>query len=101
MLAPEAYWALIGWEPVNPRIIKAKFTTKKKDIRLNILQCYVPTNDAEEEKKDNFFQQLQAAFDREGAKDIIMLMGDFNAKIGMDNTGYEDIMGPHGLRQMN
>ena len=28
-------------------------------------------------------------------------MGDFNAKIGMDNTGYEDIMGAHGLGQMN
>ena len=28
-------------------------------------------------------------------------MGDFNAKIGSDNTGYEAIMGTHGLRQMN
>ena len=30
MLAPEAHAALIGWEPVNSRIITAKFTTKKK-----------------------------------------------------------------------
>ena len=29
------------------------------------------------------------------------MMGDFNAKIGMDNTGYEDIMETHGLGQMN
>ena len=28
-------------------------------------------------------------------------MRDFNAKIGMDNTGYEDIMGTHGLGQIN
>lgn len=40
MLAPEAQRALVGWEPVNSRIITAKFTTKKKDIRLNIIQCY-------------------------------------------------------------
>ena len=101
MLAPEAQRALIGWEPVNSRIITAKFNTKKKDIRLNIIQCYAPTNDAQEEKKDEFYQQLQAVIDRTGAKDMTILMGDFNAKIGADNAGYEDIMGTHGLGQMN
>ena len=28
-------------------------------------------------------------------------MGDFNAKIGSDNTGYEAVMGKHGLGEMN
>nr|KAG5702159.1 hypothetical protein BaRGS_010425 [Batillaria attramentaria] len=93
--------ALIGWEPVNSRIITAKFITKKKDIKLNIIQCYAPTNDAEEEKKDDFYQQLQTVIDRGGAKDMTILMGDFNAKIGSDNTGYENTMGTHGLGQMN
>nr|KAG5692954.1 hypothetical protein BaRGS_031532 [Batillaria attramentaria] len=89
------------WEPVNSRIITAKFITKKKDIKLNIIQCYAPTNDAEEEKKDDFYQQLQTVIDRGGAKDMTILMGDFNAKIGSDNTGYENTMGTHGLGQMN
>ena len=44
MLAPEAHAALISWEPVNSRIITAKFNTKKKDI----IQCYAPTDDVEE-----------------------------------------------------
>ena len=101
MLAPKAQRALVAWEPVNPRIITAKFTTKKKDIRLNIIQCYAPTNDAEEERKEEFYQQLQAVIDRGGAEDMTIMMGDFNAKIGSDNTGYEDIMGSHGLGQMN
>ena len=42
MLAPEAHAALIGWEPVSSRIITAKFTTKKKDIRLNISSAMLP-----------------------------------------------------------
>nr|KAG5713359.1 hypothetical protein BaRGS_024907 [Batillaria attramentaria] len=92
--------ALIGWEPVNSRIITAKFITKKKDIKLNIIQCYTPTNDAEEEKKDDFYQQLQTVIDRGGAKDMTILMGDFNTKIGSDNTGYEDTMVTHRLGQM-
>nr|KAG5690535.1 hypothetical protein BaRGS_014668 [Batillaria attramentaria] len=82
---------------VNSRIITAKFITKKKDIKLNIIKCYAPTNDAEEEKKDDFYQQLQTVIDRGGAKDMTILMVDFNAKIGSDNTGYEDTMGTHGL----
>ena len=92
MLAPEAH---------GPLIDTAKFATKKRGIRLNIIKCNAVTNDAEEEKKGDFCQQLQAVLDRRGAKDITILTGDSNANIGMDNTGYEDIMGTHGLGQMN
>ena len=101
LLAPETHGAVIGWEHVNSCIITAKFTTKKKDIRLNVIQCYAPTNDAEEEKKNDFYLQIQAVLDRGGAKDITILMGDSNAKIGMDSRGCRDMMGTHGLGQMN
>ena len=77
----------------------AKFTTKKKDIKLHIIQCYAPTIIIII-KKDDFYLQLQTVIDKSRAKDITILMGDFNAKIE-DNTGYEDIMGTHGLGKMN
>ena len=101
MLGPEAQRALIGWEPVKSRIVTAKFITKKKNIKLNIIQCYALTNDAEDEKKDDFYQQLQSVLDKSGAKDMTLMMGDFNAKIGADNTGYDDIMATQGLGVMN
>lgn len=34
-------------------------------------------------------------------KDINILMGDFNAKVGSDNRGYEEVMGQHALGEMN
>ena len=101
MLAPEVQRALIGWEPVSSRIITAKFTSKRKNINLHIIQCYAPTNDADDEKKDEFYLQLQAIVEKASTKDMVMMMGDFNAKIGSDNNGYEDTMGTHGLGVMN
>ena len=101
MLSSLAQQTLVGWEPVSPRIVCAQFLTRKKEIKLNVIQCYAPTNDADEDKKDTFYQQLQDVIDSKGNKDITIVMGDFNAKIGADNTGYEDTMGTHGLGQMN
>ena len=63
MLTPEAQGALIGWEPVSSRLIFAKFTTKKKNIKLNVVQCYAPTNEADDERKDDFYHQLQSLVD--------------------------------------
>lgn len=34
-------------------------------------------------------------------KDATILMGDFNAKIGDDNTRYEDVMGTQGMGEIN
>ncbi|VDP57064.1 unnamed protein product [Schistosoma margrebowiei] len=34
-------------------------------------------------------------------KDLTILMGDLNTKVGIDNTGYEDIVGRHGLAERN
>lgn len=58
MLSLQEQRALIGWVPVNSRIITAKFNTKKSKIKLNIIQCYSPTNYANNERKDSFYQQL-------------------------------------------
>ena len=33
--------------------------------------------------------------------DIVILMGDMNAKVGSQNEGWESIMGTHGVGVMN
>ncbi|VDP49581.1 unnamed protein product [Schistosoma curassoni] len=101
MLSRQAQNALIGWKSHGPRIIKASFKTKKESITMNIIQCYEPTNDYNEDAKDQFYNWLKSVIEKSPTKDLTILMGDFNANVGTDNTGYEDIMGRHGLGERN
>ncbi|CAH8514717.1 unnamed protein product [Schistosoma haematobium] len=101
MLSKVARNALVGWESHGSRIIKASFKTKKEGILMNIIQCYAPTNDSNDEIKDQFYERLQSIIEKCPRKDLTILLGDLNAKVGIDNTGYEDIMGRHGLGERN
>ncbi|VDP25709.1 unnamed protein product [Schistosoma curassoni] len=101
MLSKVARNALVGWESHGSRNIKVSFKTKKEGITMNIIQCYAPTNDSNDDTKDQFYERLQLIIEKCLTKDLTILMEDLNAKVEIDNTGYEDIMGRHGLGQRN
>ena len=54
-------------------------------------------NDAEPEVKDEFYEQLQAVIERAPSHDKLVMMGDWNAKVGRPNQGKEGIVGKHAL----
>ena len=85
MLSGPAQQAMIGWEAHGSRIIAASFRTEKKKIKINVIQCYAPTNDNDEEAKDWFYGRMQNVLAKYPEKDLSILMGDLNAKIGQDN----------------
>ncbi|VDO72568.1 unnamed protein product [Schistosoma mattheei] len=66
MLSKQAQNALIGWGSYGPRIIKSSFKTKKEDITMNVIQCYAPTNNYNEDAKDQFYDRLQSVVLNEG-----------------------------------
>ena len=66
-----------------------------------MVQAYVPTNDAMDEEKDEFYNQLQNTVSSCNRNDMIEVMGDLNAKVGNNNTNREDVMGKFGVGVMN
>ncbi len=65
------------------------------------MQCYAPTNDTDDEIKNQFYNNLYHILQTKKEKDITILMGDMNAKTGSNNNGYELVMGKHGLGTIN
>ena len=99
ILKREVRRTLLKWNPVNERIISARFNSRF--AKLTIIQVYAPTKDAEDESKEEFSEQLQREVEATPRHDVLIVMGDLNAKIGEDNGGWEKVMGKHGLGRMN
>jgi len=87
------------WSPISERIMLACF--KIKIHTLTIIQCYAPTEMTEKDKKEEFYEQLSEAITTVKKKDVIIVMGDMNAKTGPNNEGLEHVMGRHGIGNMN
>lgn len=91
--------SLSEWFPVLERIIVATFRGKIRNV--SIIQCYAPTEQAEESKKDCFYSKLQETYNKIKKKNIKIVMGDLNAKVGRDRTGLEQVIGRHSLEGRN
>ncbi|VDP59468.1 unnamed protein product [Schistosoma curassoni] len=64
ILSKVARNALVGWESHGSKIIKASFKTMEEGIIMNITQCYAPTNDSNDDIKDQFYERLQSIIEK-------------------------------------
>lgn len=88
------------YHPVSERMIRARLNTKPIK-HLAYIQVCSPTNETEDEAKLDFYDALQAELEKTQKHDLTIIMGDFNAKVGQDNTGYERALGKYGSGTMN
>jgi endonuclease/exonuclease/phosphatase family metal-dependent hydrolase len=99
IISKQGMKSLMEWTPVNKRIITARFYSRFKKV--TIIQVYAPHNERDDEEKNQFYQELQEVIDGCNKNDIIIAMGDLNARVGNDNSGYERTMGTHGYGTQN
>ena len=95
IMSKETAGAMMSWKPVSERIIVVRFNSKH--IKTTVIQTYAPTNDASEEEKNKFYNQLQQVYDETNKHDLVLTMGDLNAKIGYQMAGEEGTVGQHAL----
>ena len=86
---------MISWEPISERLIIAKFRSKVRNITL--IQYYAPTEKSSVNAKDDFYNFLDATYNRAPRCEIIVVMGDLNAKVGADRTTLEHVLGNQGI----
>ena len=55
LMSKSAVRALIEWDPINVRIIQARYYSKIHKS----LHSFIPTEDADEQEKDEFYTRLQ------------------------------------------
>ena len=70
-----------------------------KPFNITVIQVYAPTNNAEEAEVEQFYEDLQDLLDLAPKKDVLVITGDWNAKIRTQET--PGVTGKFGLGVQN
>ena len=76
--------AVLGCNLKNDRMISVCFQGKLFNIM--VIQVYAPTNNAEEAEVERFCEDLQNILELAPQKDVLFIIGDWNAKVGSQET---------------
>ena len=57
-----------------------------KPLSIMVIQAYAPTSNAEEAEVERFYEDLQDLLELTPKKDVLFIIGDWNAKVGSQET---------------
>ena len=85
--------AVLGCSLKNDRMISVCF--QGKPFNIIVIQVYAPTSNAEEAEVEWFYEDLQDLLELTPKKDVLFIIGDWNAKVrSQETTG---VTGKFGL----
>ena len=70
-----------------------------KPFNITVIQVYALTNNAEEAEVEWFYEDLQDLLELKPKKDVLFIIGDWNAKVGSQET--PGVTGKFGLGGQN
>ena len=89
--------AALGYNPKNDRMIPVPF--QGKPFNITVIQVYSQTSNAEEDEAEWFYEDLQDLLALTPIKDILFIIGDWNAKVGSQEI--PGVTGKFGLGVQN
>jgi exonuclease III len=99
LLSTQAKKALIGYNTISSRIISTRFDAVP--FKISVIHVYAPTSSSSEEDIEAFYNDIKVVLAQTDRKDLIILTGDWNAKIGNDNSDWKSVMGKYGYGDSN
>ena len=75
---------VLGCNLKNNRMISVHF--QGKPLNRTVIQVYAPTSNAEEAEVEQFYEDLQDLLELTPKKDVLFIIGDWNAKVGSQET---------------
>ena len=85
--------AVLGCNLKNFRRISVRL--QGKPFNITLIQVYAPTSNAEEAEVEWFYEDLQDLLELTSKKDVLFIVGDWNAKVGSQETS--GVTGKFGL----
>ena len=84
-------------ENKNDRMISIHF--QGKPFNITVIQVYAPSSNAEEAEVEQFYEDPQDLLEPTPKKDVLFIIGDWNAKVGSQET--PGVTGKFGLGIQN
>ena len=85
-----------GIEPGSPSLEADTLTSEPPGkMNITVIQVYAPTSNAEETEVERFYKDLQDLLELTPKKDVLFIIGDWNAKVGSQET--PGVTGKFGL----
>ena len=72
----------------NDRIISVHF--QGKPFNITAIRVYTPTRNAEEAEVERFYEDLQNLLELTPKKDVLFVIGDWNAKVGSQRNTWSN-----------
>ena len=85
--------SVLGCNLKNDRMISVHF--QGKSFSIMVIQAYAPSSNAEEAEVERFYEDLQDLLELTPKKDVLFIIGDWNAKVGSQGT--PGVTGKFGL----